>query len=159
MERSPIFFESMAEAAKEGKKALAHLLAEQAAWPACWSAALSRLSSIAHTLNKCSSVALSALCGLICNRFNRDTDLLEDAQMRPAADVRRGSDDEVAVYFMIVSPSFRKVIGVLFIGAVALFGWFSFIIRTRVSNGILNVQNMRSRCLLKLRRRIRSSPT
>jgi hypothetical protein len=79
--------------------------------------------------------------------------------MRPAADVRRGSDDEVAVYFMIVSPSFRKVIGVLFIGAVALFGWFSFIIRTRVSNGILNVQNMRSRCLLKLRRRIRSSPT
>jgi hypothetical protein len=31
MERSPIFFESMAEAAKEGKKALAHLLAEQAA--------------------------------------------------------------------------------------------------------------------------------
>jgi hypothetical protein len=80
--------------------------------------------------------------------------------MRPAADVRRGSDDEVAaVYFMIVSPSFRKVVGVLFIEAVALIGWFSFIIRTRVSNGILNVQNMRSRCLLKLRRRIRSSPT
>jgi hypothetical protein len=45
--------------------------------------------------------------------------------MRPAADVRRGSDDEVAaVYFMIVSPSFRKVVGVLFIGAVALIGWF-----------------------------------
>jgi hypothetical protein len=68
--------------------------------------------------------SLSA-CGLICNRFNRDTDLLEDAQMRPAADVRRGSDDQAAaVYFMIVSPSFRKVVGVLFIGAVALFGWF-----------------------------------
>jgi hypothetical protein len=31
IERSPVFFESMAEAAKEGKKALAHLLAEQAA--------------------------------------------------------------------------------------------------------------------------------
>jgi hypothetical protein len=31
IERSPVFFESMAEAAKEGKKALAHLLAKQAA--------------------------------------------------------------------------------------------------------------------------------
>ena len=31
VERSPVFFESMAEAAKEGKKALAHLLAKQAA--------------------------------------------------------------------------------------------------------------------------------
>jgi len=31
IERSPAFFESMAEAAKEGKKALAHLLAKQAA--------------------------------------------------------------------------------------------------------------------------------
>jgi hypothetical protein len=76
--------------------------------------------------------------------------------MRPAADVRRGSDDEVAaVYFMIVSPSFRKVVGV----QSHCSGGFSFIIRTRVSDGILNVQNMRSRCLLKLRRRIWSSPT
>ena len=31
VERSAIFFESMAEALKEGKKALAHLLAKQAA--------------------------------------------------------------------------------------------------------------------------------
>ena len=31
VERSPVFFESMAEAAKSGKKALAHLLAKQAA--------------------------------------------------------------------------------------------------------------------------------
>ena len=31
IERSPVFFESMAGAAKEGKKALAHLLAKQAA--------------------------------------------------------------------------------------------------------------------------------
>jgi hypothetical protein len=31
MERSSVFFESMAEAAKEGKKALARLLAESAA--------------------------------------------------------------------------------------------------------------------------------
>ena len=31
VERSPVFFESMAAAAKEGKKALAHLLAKQAA--------------------------------------------------------------------------------------------------------------------------------
>jgi hypothetical protein len=31
VERSPVFFESMAEAAKEGKRALAHFLAEQAA--------------------------------------------------------------------------------------------------------------------------------
>jgi hypothetical protein len=31
IERSLVFFESMAEAAKEGKKALAHLLAKQAA--------------------------------------------------------------------------------------------------------------------------------
>jgi hypothetical protein len=31
IERSPVLFESMAEAAKEGKKALAHLLAKQAA--------------------------------------------------------------------------------------------------------------------------------
>jgi hypothetical protein len=31
IERSPVFFESMAEAAKEGKKALAHLLAKKAA--------------------------------------------------------------------------------------------------------------------------------
>jgi hypothetical protein len=33
VERSPVFFESMAEAAKSGKKALAHLLAKQAARP------------------------------------------------------------------------------------------------------------------------------
>ena len=31
VERSPVFFESMAEAAKEGKKALARLLVKQAA--------------------------------------------------------------------------------------------------------------------------------
>jgi hypothetical protein len=31
VERSPVFFESMAEAAKEGKKALVHFLAKQAA--------------------------------------------------------------------------------------------------------------------------------
>ena len=31
VERSPIFFESMTEATKAGKKALAHLLAKQAA--------------------------------------------------------------------------------------------------------------------------------
>jgi hypothetical protein len=31
VESSPVFFESMAAAAKEGKKALAHLLARQAA--------------------------------------------------------------------------------------------------------------------------------
>jgi hypothetical protein len=31
VERSPVFFESMAEAAKDGKKALAHFLAERAA--------------------------------------------------------------------------------------------------------------------------------
>jgi hypothetical protein len=31
IEHSPVLFESMAEAAKEGKKALAHLLAKQAA--------------------------------------------------------------------------------------------------------------------------------
>jgi hypothetical protein len=31
VERSPVFFESMAEAAKEGKKALGHFLAKQAA--------------------------------------------------------------------------------------------------------------------------------
>ena len=31
VERSNVFFESMAEAAKEGKKALAHFLAKQAA--------------------------------------------------------------------------------------------------------------------------------
>jgi predicted amidohydrolase len=31
VERSPVFFESMAEAAKEGKKALAHFLAKRAA--------------------------------------------------------------------------------------------------------------------------------
>jgi len=31
IERSAVFFESMAEAAKEGKKALAHLLAKKAA--------------------------------------------------------------------------------------------------------------------------------
>jgi len=32
VEYSPIFFESMAEATKEGKKALAHMLAKQPAW-------------------------------------------------------------------------------------------------------------------------------
>ena len=31
VERSPVFFDSMAEAGKEGKKALAHLLSKQAA--------------------------------------------------------------------------------------------------------------------------------
>ncbi len=31
LERSPVFFESMAEAAKEGKKALGHFVAKQAA--------------------------------------------------------------------------------------------------------------------------------
>jgi hypothetical protein len=31
VERSPVFFESMAEAAKAGKKALGHFLAKQAA--------------------------------------------------------------------------------------------------------------------------------
>ena len=31
VESSPVFFESMAEAAKEGKKALAHFLAKRAA--------------------------------------------------------------------------------------------------------------------------------
>jgi hypothetical protein len=31
VERSPVFFESMAEAAKEGKKALGYFLAKQAA--------------------------------------------------------------------------------------------------------------------------------
>jgi hypothetical protein len=31
VERSPVFFESMAEAAKEAKRALAHFLAKQAA--------------------------------------------------------------------------------------------------------------------------------
>jgi hypothetical protein len=32
VERSPVFFESMAEAAKEGKKALGNFLAKRAAW-------------------------------------------------------------------------------------------------------------------------------
>jgi predicted type IV restriction endonuclease len=36
VERSPVFFESMAEAAKEGKKALAHFLAKRATRVSQW---------------------------------------------------------------------------------------------------------------------------